>query len=90
MKTIKKGMVLVVISLILCIPSFAANASQLSDYYGGTWWDLNSQRCYMEITPYNDAVFITVYWGNGAFETYEWTMTGLSVSYTHLRAHETF
>lgn len=77
MKTIKKGMVFIVISLILCIPSFAANASQLSDYYGGTWWDLNSQRCYMEITPYNDAAFITVSWGSSAFETYEWTMTGL-------------
>lgn len=77
MKKMKKMLFSIILSLILCIPSFAANASQLSDYYGGTWWDLNSQRCYMEITPYNDAAFITVSWGSSAFETYEWTMTGL-------------
>lgn len=77
MKKMKKMLFSIILSLILCIPTFAVNASQLSDYYGGTWWDLNSQRCYMEITPYNDAAFITVSWGSSAFETYEWTMTGL-------------
>ena len=77
MKKMKKILFLIMLSLILCVPSFAANASQLTSYYGGTWWDLNSKRCYMEITPYNDMIFITVSWGSSAFQTSEWTMTGI-------------
>lgn len=77
MKKIRKMLYLIILSLILCLPTFTVNASQLSDYYGGTWWDLNSQRCYMEITSCGDALFITVSWGSSAFETYEWTMTGI-------------
>ena len=77
MKKMRKMLFSMILSLILCIPTFAANASQLSDYYGGTWWDLNSQRCYMEITSCGDALFITASWGSSAFETHEWTMTGI-------------
>lgn len=75
MKKMKKMLFSIMLSLILCIPAFTVNASQLSDYYGGTWWDLNSQRCYMEIISYNDALFVTVSWGHSAFETSEWKMT---------------
>lgn len=58
MEKIKKVIVSIMLSLILCIPSFAANASQPTAYYGGIWWDLNSKRCYMEITPYNDMILL--------------------------------
>lgn len=73
----KKMLFSIMLSLILCLPTFAVNASQLSDYYGGTWWDLNSQRCYINITADNDTVFIAISWGNGMDETFEWIMTGI-------------
>jgi hypothetical protein len=75
MKKMKKMLFSIILSFILCIPTFAVNASQLSDYYGGTWWDLYSQRCYMEITSYNDALFVAISWGHSAFESSEWRMT---------------
>ena len=31
----------------------------------------------MEITSCGDALFITASWGSSAFETHEWTMTGI-------------
>ncbi len=44
--------------------------------YEGTWWDLNSQRCYMEITEASNMLYITVHWSSGAFDDTEWAMTG--------------
>lgn len=44
--------------------------------YEGTWWDLYSQRCYMELEKLGDILSVTVHWSSGAFDDTEWSMTG--------------
>ena len=44
--------------------------------YEGTWWDLNSQRCYMEIQEIQNRLSITIHWSSGAFDDTQWSMTG--------------
>lgn len=47
------------------------------DSYVGEWWDLNSQRAYMQIEKQNsDELLISVYWSSGASDQSCWTMTG--------------
>lgn len=49
-------------------------------FFEGTWWDINSQRCYMEISDRGNGIAdISVYWSGGAFDTARWTMTGTYV-----------
>jgi len=42
----------------------------------GTWWDLQSQRCYMNIYPLGENQFeFNIHWGSGAHDGTEWYMT---------------
>ncbi len=52
------------------------DVEQKIEPYEGTWWDLNSQRCYMDIIKISDELLITINWGSGAFDSAEWSMTG--------------
>ncbi len=51
----------------------------------GTWDDKYSERCHMNITQRDDGDFdIEISWGNSAFSTTVWKMTGKFVSPTEL------
>lgn len=53
----------------------AAGAS-FSGAYLGTWWDLQSTRCNLDIVALGDDQFlVTVRWGSGAYSGAEWKMT---------------
>lgn len=47
-----------------------------SGAYLGTWWDLYSQRCSLDITAMGDNQFrVNINWSGGAYSGTEWTMT---------------
>lgn len=41
-----------------------------------TWWDMNSQRCHMDIREKLGRYFITIDWASSASMNSEWTMSG--------------
>lgn len=45
--------------------------------YAGTWWDMNSKRCYMEISS-SDGIYysIDINWANGASDNTHWSLWG--------------
>ena len=50
----------------------------INDMFVGTWWDINSQRCNMEIEAYDDGIFsIEINWSSGASENTAWHFTGV-------------
>ena len=49
----------------------------LAKQYEGEWWDLNSQRCYMDVEATGgNKVSIVVSWSNGYADDAKWEMTG--------------
>lgn len=57
------------------------SGGEISDFdiqqFSGTWWDLNSQRCHMEIEYLEENQFlITINWASSAADDTEWTMVG--------------
>lgn len=52
-------------------------AMDLAKQYEGEWWDLNSQRCYMDVEATGgNKVSIVVSWSNGYADDAKWEMTG--------------
>lgn len=53
-----------------------AVGATFSGAYLGTWWDLSSQRCNLDITSLeNDQFLVIISWGSGAYSGAEWKMT---------------
>lgn len=49
----------------------------ISNAYVGTWWDLNSQRCHMDIECEDGVNYsINIGWASSASENTEWLFTG--------------
>ena len=54
----------------------SAPEASFSGMYLGTWWDLYSQRCSLDITAMGDNQFrVNIQWGSGGYSGTEWTMT---------------
>ena len=52
-------------------------ASEAGNQFIGTWWDMNSLRCHMDINHIDSNRFnIEIEWGSGADTNTEWYMTG--------------
>lgn len=58
-------------------PDDERKAMELAKQYEGEWWDLNSQRCYMNIEAIGgNKLSIIVSWSNGYANDTKWEMTG--------------
>lgn len=54
----------------------SASEASFSGMYLGTWWDLYSQRCFLDISAMGDNQFlVNIQWSGGAYSGIEWTMT---------------
>lgn len=54
-----------------------SEAINLAKQYEGEWWDLNSQRCYMNIEAIGgNKLSIIVSWSSGYVDDSKWEMTG--------------
>ena len=57
-----------------------SNTSNPDDYlidtFVGKWEDNYSQRCHMEVSYWNGLFYFDITWGNSAFSTSYWTMSG--------------
>ncbi len=48
----------------------------IDNIFVGTWWDLDSQRCNMEITRFENCYDIAINWSNSASDGYTWYYWG--------------
>ena len=54
----------------------SASEVSFSGMYLGTWWDLHSQRCYLDIIAMGDNQFrVNINWSSGGYSGTDWTMT---------------
>lgn len=53
-----------------------SDKTEIHNEFAGTWWDIHSQRCNMNIELSGDVYYIDINWSSSANENTHWSFTG--------------